>query len=59
MRKGGLLIQTFDYAACKVELDRIDEVLAEAFGLTAEELDFIESFDIKYRMVIEDGQPAE
>ncbi|GER86002.1 hypothetical protein KDW_01640 [Dictyobacter vulcani] len=31
-------------------IDRIDELLAQHYGLTAEELDFIINYDIKYRM---------
>ena len=31
-------------------IDGIDRVFAEHYGLTAEELDFIVNYDIKYRM---------
>jgi len=31
-------------------LDEIDHVLAAHYGFTAEELDFIINYDIKYRM---------
>ena len=31
-------------------LDEIDMVLAEHYGFTAEELDFIVNYDIKYRL---------
>ena len=31
-------------------LDEIDRVLARHYGFTAEELDFILNYDIKYRM---------
>ena len=31
-------------------IDQIDRVLAEHFGFTDEELDFIINYDIKYRM---------
>ena len=34
----------------KALIDRIDAVLAEHYGLTDEELDFIINYDIKYRM---------
>jgi len=38
-------------AACAKEiLDDIDRVLAKHYGFTAEELDFIINYDIKYRM---------
>ena len=31
-------------------IDEIDTVLAEHYGFTAEELDFILNYDIKYRL---------
>ena len=31
-------------------IDRIDTILADHYGLTEEELDFIINYDIKYRM---------
>jgi len=31
-------------------IDEIDRVLAQHYGFTAEELDFIINYDIKYRM---------
>ena len=50
MLKGRLRIETFDYAMCKSTIDEIDHVLAEHYGFTDEELDFIINYDIKYRM---------
>ena len=50
MTKSGLRIETFDYASCKRILDEIDSALAEYYGFTDEELDFIINYDIKYRM---------
>ena len=50
MIKSGLCIETFDYAACKPTIDEIDRLLAEHYGFTEEELDFIINYDIKYRM---------
>ncbi len=50
MLKSGLKIQTFEYASCKPIIDKIDCVLAEHFGLTDEELDYIINYDIKYRI---------
>lgn len=50
MTKSGLKIQTFDYGPSKSVLDKIDGELATIFGLTAAELDFITSYDIKYRL---------
>jgi hypothetical protein len=49
-RKSGLLIDSVDSRPCKPILDRIDQVLAEHFGLTEEELDFVVNYDIKYRL---------
>ena len=37
-------------ANSKPIIDEIDAVLAEHYGFTAEELDFIVNYDIKYRM---------
>jgi hypothetical protein len=34
----------------KAILDEIDRVLARHYGFTAEELDFIINYDIKYRL---------
>ena len=34
----------------KAIIDEIDRVLAAHYGFTAEELDFIINYDIKYRM---------
>jgi len=31
-------------------IDEIDKILAEHYGFTEEELDFIINYDIKYRM---------
>jgi hypothetical protein len=50
MTKSGLYIETFEYSTCKSILDKVDQVLAEHYGLTDEELDFITNYDIKYRM---------
>ncbi|MFN8491177.1 MAG: DNA methyltransferase [Caldilineaceae bacterium] len=50
MEKSGLKIETFQYSHCKPLIDQIDAVLAQHYGFTAEELDFIINYDIKYRM---------
>jgi len=55
MRKSGLMLQTFEYASTKSVIDEIDTVLAGHYGFTAEELDFILNYDIKYRL----GRDAE
>jgi hypothetical protein len=49
-RKSGLLIDSIDSKPCKPILDEIDGVLAEHYGFTEEELDYIVNYDIKYRM---------
>ena len=47
---GEVRIQTFSPAANKAVFDEIDTVLAGHYGFTAEELDFILNYDIKYRL---------
>ena len=42
--------QSFKISASKPVIDEIDRALARHYGLTAEELDFIINYDIKYRM---------
>jgi hypothetical protein len=48
-----------DASASKPVLDEIDHVLAQQYGLTEEELDFIVNYDIKYRMGVDGEEPAE
>jgi len=47
---GVLHIQSFQPRLSKPILDEIDTVLAGHYGFTAEELDFILNYDIKYRL---------
>ena len=42
--------QSFKIQKSKPILDEIDRVLARHYGFTAEELDFILNYDIKYRL---------
>ena len=42
--------QSFVVKESKPIIDKIDHVLAEHYGFTDEELDFIINYDIKYRM---------
>ncbi|MBI5206544.1 MAG: SAM-dependent methyltransferase, partial [Candidatus Firestonebacteria bacterium] len=52
--RSGKIISTkevnFDMRKSKPIIDEIDKVLAEHYGFTQEELDFIINYDIKYRM---------
>ena len=43
-------VDQYHVAPCKPIIDDIDRVLAEHYGFTEEELDFIINYDIKYRM---------
>jgi len=47
---GKILYQEFYPKLCKPTIDQIDQVLAQHYGFTDEELDFIINYDIKYRM---------
>jgi hypothetical protein len=58
-RKSGLLIESVDSRATKPILDEIDRVLAQHYGFSDEELDFILNYDIKYRMGQDDGGDGE
>ena len=48
--RGSLTIQSTYPRLSKAIIDESDRVLAEHYGFTAEELDFIINYDIKYRM---------
>jgi hypothetical protein len=45
-----LTIQFIYPKSSKPIIDEIDRALAQHYGFTAEELDFIINYDIKYRM---------
>ena len=49
-QSGTLQMQVFQPRLSKPIGDEIDRVLAEHYSFTAEELDFIINYDIKYRM---------
>ena len=49
-RTGQIIYQEFYPRLSKCIIDKIDRVLAEHYGFTDEELDFIINYDIKYRM---------
>lgn len=48
--KGKITVQYFNFRPSKPIIDQIDTVLAQYYGFTEEELDFIINYDIKYRM---------
>lgn len=56
---GNVEFQQFFPQNSKPIIDEIDTVLAEHYGFTAEELDFIINYDIKYRMGKELGGEGE
>ncbi len=47
---GKVIYDEFHQKPSKPIVDRIDRVLAEHYGFTEKELDFIINYDIKYRM---------
>ena len=47
---GEVVYQEFFFGPSKPIIDEIDRGLAQHYGLTDEELDFIINYDIKYRM---------
>ncbi len=50
VKTGRVELQTFFVGVSKPIIDEIDRVLAQHYGFTDEELDFIINYDIKYRM---------
>jgi hypothetical protein len=52
---GKLVIQSFQPRLSKPIIDEIDTVLAQHYGFTPEELDFIINYDIKYWMGADGG----
>ena len=48
--KGEITVQYFNFRPAKPIIDEIDSILAQHYGFTDEELDFIINYDIKYRM---------
>ena len=49
-RTGEIIYQEFYPRLSKDIIDKIDRILAQHYGFTDEELDFIINYDIKYRM---------
>lgn len=56
---GTLTIQCIFPRRSKVIIDEIDEVLANHYGFTDSELDFMRNFDVKYRMGRGDSDESE
>jgi hypothetical protein len=53
---GMLEVQVFAPRLSKPIVDKIDHVLAQHYGFTEEEMDFIVNYDIKYRMGQDNGE---
>ncbi len=58
-KQGSLRIQCFYPKHSKPIIDEIDRILAQHYGFTPEELDFIINYDIKYRMGRDSGDESE
>ncbi len=58
-KQGRLLIQCFYPKHSKPIIDEIDRILAQHYGFTPEELDYIINYDIKYRMGRDNGEESE
>ena len=50
LRQGVLTYEQYRPSKVKEKIDEIDKILANHYGFTEEELDFIINYDIKYRM---------
>ena len=59
LKRGEAEFQEFDWAVSKPIVDKVDELLAEHYGFSNEELDFIINYDIKYRNVLEERESDE
>jgi hypothetical protein len=56
---GEVNYREFNPSLSKPIIDEIDRVLAQHYGFTDEELDFIINYDIKYRMGRDNGENGE
>ena len=54
MEKSGSYIETFDYRATKPELDLIDKAIGKYLKLDAAQIDFLTSYDYKYRVGVDE-----
>ena len=57
--EGEIIYQEFSPKSTKLILDEIDELLGTELGFSADELDFIINYDIKYRMGQDAGEDDE
>jgi hypothetical protein len=53
---GNVIYEEFYPRLSKPIIDEIDRVLAQHYGFSPEELDFIINYDIKYRMGRDSGE---
>ena len=53
---GRVELESLSPAKSKPIIDEIDTILAQHYGLTPEELDFIINYDIKYRLGADEEQ---
>lgn len=58
-KSGRVEYQEFYPKHSKPIIDEIDHILAQHYGFTPEELDFIINYDIKYRMGRDNGEGSE
>ena len=58
-KRGSTKFQEFNWVAAKPIVDRIDELMAEHYGLTDIQLDFVKNYDIKIRVGAEDDSDEE
>lgn len=58
-KSGSVEYQEFYPKHSKPIIDEIDRILAQHYGFTPEELDFIINYDIKYRMGRDNGEGSE
>jgi hypothetical protein len=52
-RRGARIVSdevNFDVARCKPIIDEIDRALADGYGFSAAQLDFVVSYDLQFRM---------
>ncbi len=58
-KRGSTKFQEFNWVAAKPIVDQIDDLLAEHYGLTDIQLDFVKNYDIKIRVGADDDSDEE